>query len=317
MIRKMAVKDILKKYNLLVLLLVFVAISSLISKDFFKWENFMNLWQQCSITGIIAIGMTFTIIVGGIDLSVGSVAAFTGMLAALFIKKLGFNIELSILISVAAGCVLGFISGIVITRFRLPPFIVTMAMMVSARGLALLITEGKVISGLPESFSFIGNGKLFLGIPVSGVIWVLLTVIAVLILKYTLFGRGMYALGGNSEAAYLSGVRIKTYNTLCYVISGGLSAFAGVMLTSWLTVGQPTIAQGEELNAIAATVLGGTSLSGGTGGVVGTLAGVFLMQIITNIFNLMLLPSYFQQIFMGIIIVLALLLNMIVIQKED
>lgn len=306
--------QLLGKYNLVILLVIFTAIASVLSPRFLTLQNFLNLLQQSSITGILAIGMTFVIITAGIDLSVGSVVALTGMVVAILIDG-GNSIALSILAALVTGAALGFINGFISTKFTVPAFIVTLAMMVSARGLALLVTDGKPVFGLPQAFNFLGAG--FIGIfPVSGLIWIALTIIAALALKYTPFGRNLFAVGGNPEAAHLSGIRVNFHLITVYVISGIMAALAGVVLTSWLTVGQPTAASGSELDAIAAVVLGGTSLFGGTGGVGGTFIGVLLMSIITNIFNLLGLASYYQQIFMGLIIVLALILNRFVVGKK-
>ncbi|SHK57690.1 ABC transporter permease [Desulforamulus aeronauticus] len=311
---KLSIGQLIGKYNLLVLLFAFIAIAGFLSPKFLTLQNFLNLLQQSSVTGIMAIGMTFVIIVAGIDLSVGSVAAISGMVVAILITA-GWGIPLSIVAALAAGALLGWINGYVSTKFTIPAFIATLAMMVSARGLALLVTNGKPVFGLPEPFSFLGAG--FIGrVPVSGLIWIFLTICAALALKYTSFGRNLYAVGGNPEAAHLSGIRVNWHLVSVYVVSGILSALAGIILASWLTVGQPTAAKGAELNAIAAVVLGGASLAGGSGGVWGTFAGVLLMSIITNIFNLVGLASYYQDIFMGLIIVLALVLNKFVTGKK-
>jgi ribose transport system permease protein len=312
--RKFNPGQFLAKYNLLILLIVFISIAATLSPKFLTVQNFLNLLQQSSVTGIIAVGMTFVIIVAGIDLSVGSVVALAGMVVAVLISS-GWGIPTAIIAALGVGAVLGFINGYVSTKFNMPAFIATLAMMVSARGLALLVTDGKPVFGLPEPFSFLGAG--FIGrFPVSGLLWIVLTVLAALVLKYTPYGRNLYAVGGNPEAAHLSGVRVHRHLISVYVISGFLAALAGVVLASWLTVGQPTAAKGAELDAIAAVVLGGTSLFGGTGGVGGTFIGVLLMSIITNIFNLLGLASYYQQIFMGVIIVLALILNRFVVGKN-
>ncbi|MDA8234075.1 MAG: ABC transporter permease [Clostridia bacterium] len=311
---KSNMREFFSKYNLIILLVLFTAIASILSPKFLTLQNFLNLLQQSSITGILAIGMTFVIITAGIDLSVGSIVALAGMIVAILIQETN-SILVAILAALAVGAVLGFINGYISTKFVVPAFIVTLAMMVSARGMALLVTEGKPVFGLPEAFNFLGAGFI-LGIPVSGLIWILLTILCALVLKFTPFGRNLYAVGGNPEAAHLSGIRVNFHLTSVYVISGVMSALAGVILASWLTVGQPTAAKGAELDAIAGVVLGGTSLFGGIGGVGGTFIGVLIMSIITNIFNLLGLASYYQQIFMGLIIVLALILNRFVAGKK-
>lgn len=306
--------DLLKKYNLLVLLIVFVIISSVLSPNFLTMGNLLNLLQQASIPGIVAIGMTVVIIIGGIDLSVGSVAAFAGMIAAILISK-GMPAVIAVLAGVLLGSALGLITGILISKFGLPDFIATLAMMEIARGAALLTTEGVPVFGLPSSFKFIGGG--FIGkVSVSGIIWIILTIAFALMLKYTSFGRSLYAIGGNREAAMLSGIKTTRNYAIAYVLSASLAAFSGVLTASWLATGQPTACDGMELNAIAASVIGGASLAGGIGSVVGTFGGVFLLQIITNIFNLVGLASFYQQIAKGVIIIAALLLNRAIDSRE-
>ncbi len=313
--KKLNISDILKKYNLLVMLLVFMVVSSLISPNFLKVNNFINLGMSSSFIGIIAIGMTFVILSGGIDLSVGSVANFSGMVVAMLLMN-GVPVPIAILLAILCGTTLGFFNGLAITYFNIPPFIGSMAMMTAARGLSLLITGGNVVNNLPQDFTAIGSGK-FLELPILAWIWIVLTIVAALVLKFTPFGRRIYALGGNKESAYLSGIRINPHSIACYAISGSCAALAGVLMSSYLMVGQPTAIQSGELDAIASVALGGTSLSqGGIGGVIGTFGGVFLMKIITNIFNLTGLQAYYQYIFQGIIIVFALILNKLVINKK-
>lgn len=322
-VKKINFKGFFKKYNLLVLLLFFIIIASIASENFFSINNFMNILRAYAAPGLMAIGMTFVVLTGGIDLSVGSIAALAGMISGILLSQ-GMPIVLAVPAAVLSGAVLGTVTGIVVTKFDIPPFIASLSMMVAGRGLTLLTTDGGVISGLiklgqngsvGKAFNFLGNGDL-IGIPFAGITWIIVTLIMAYVLKYTLFGRSLYAIGGNKESAFLSGVRIDLYNTMVYSLSGALAAYAGVMYTSWLTVAQPTLGQGAELDAIAATVLGGTSLSGGTGGVIGTFGGVILLAIITNLFNLIGLKSYYQQIFMGVIIVVALLLNKVVIARD-
>jgi len=320
--------EVFKKYSVLFLLGFFIVVASLVSSNFFSLSNFLNLLQSYAAPGVIAIGMTFTILSSGTDLSVGSFAALGGMVSALLLTR-GLPVGLCVVIAVIVGSLLGTVNGLIITFFNMTPFIVSLATMVSIRGLAMLTTDGKVISGLIKlgkdgasgaAFCFLGGGTITAAgarIPVAGITWILLTVITAYVLRYTMFGRGLYAIGGNREAAMLSGMRVKLFNTLAWTVSGMTSAYAGVMLTAWLTVAQPTLAAGFELDAIAATVIGGTAMSGGKGGVIGTFAGVFILAIITNLFNLMGLPSYYQQIFKGIIIVAALLLNQFVSREID
>ena len=309
----MKIGDLLKKYNLLVLLIVFIVIASILSPNFLTIGNVLNLLQQASIPGIVAIGMTLVIIISGIDLSVGSVAAFAGMISAILVSK-NVPIIIAVLAGVVLGAALGLVTGILIAKFGLPDFIASLAMMEIARGAALLTTQGVPVFGLSNDFKFIGGG--FIGkVSVSGIIWIILTIFFALLLKYTSFGRSLFAIGGNREAATLSGIKTRNY-AITYVLCAALAAFAGVLTASWLATGQPTAGDGMELNAIAASVIGGASLSGGIGSMHGTFGGVFLLQIITNIFNLVGLASFYQQIAKGIIIIAALLLNRAIDAKK-
>lgn len=307
-------KIILKKYNLFFIFLGFILIGSLLSDQFLSVQNILNLLQQSSFVGIISIGMTFVILVAGIDLSVGAVLALTGMLASLLIST-GMNPVWAIVITLAAGAFLGFVNGFISTKFKVPAFIATLAMMVSARGLAFLTTDGTPIYDLPASFTALG-GNVFGRIPLTAIIWIVLTVIAIIVLKYTTFGRKIYAVGGNAESARLSGIPVEKYVTWCFVISGTLAAVAGILMSAWLTVGQPTAGTGLELDVIAAVVLGGTSLFGGKGSIGGTFIGVLILSMIVNIFNLLGLSSYYQSVFMGLIIVLALIMNQYIINRK-
>ncbi len=304
--------NIIKKYNLVILLAIFIVISTILSPNFLTLGNFFNLLQQASIPGIVAIGMTLVILLGGIDLSVGSVLAFSGMITAIIVEQTGgtmAGIFLGCAAGLAVGAVMGLITGILISRLGLPDFIASLAMMEIARGAALLTTSGNPVFGLSSAFHVLGGGFIFKKVSISGIFWILLTILFVLILKYTVFGRSLFAIGGNREAAMLSGIKTMKNYALTYMLSGLLAGFAGILTASWMSTGQPTAGDGYELDAIAASVIGGASLSGGIGSIAGTFGGVFLLRIITNIFNLVGLPSYYQRIAKGIIIVFALLLN--------
>lgn len=322
--QKMTFKQFLKRYSTLLLLIFFIIVAAIASPNFLTLSNLSNILQSYAAPGIIAIGMTFTMLTGGVDLSVGSVAALSAMVSAMCLS-MGVPVIFSVLLGVIVGGVLGTVTGLIVTFAGLEPFICSLATMVSARGLAMLTTDGKVISGLKnlaggEAYCYLGGGSIDLGVmklPISGITWIVITIIAALILKYTMFGRGIYAIGGNKEAATLSGIRVRLYGTIVWTISGILAGYAGIMTIAWLTTAQPTIMDGAELDAMASAVIGGTAMSGGKGGVVGTFAGVILLAIITNIFNLLGLQSYWQQIFKGIIIIAALLLNLFVSKQDD
>ncbi len=308
--------EFVKKFNLLILLLVFVVVSAVLSPNFLTSRNLLNMLQQCSIPGVIAIGMTLVIILGGIDLSVGAVAAFSGMMSSILVS-MGTNIAVAILAGILLGALLGLVTGFLIAKCGLPDFITTLATMEVARGSALLLTKGEPVFGLDPNFHIIGGGKVANLVPISGLIWIALTVLVFLMLKYTTFGRSLYAIGGNKEAAVLSGIKASRNYMLTYVMCAALAGFAGVLTASYLSTGQPTACDGYELDAIAASVIGGASLSGGIGNVIGTFGGVVLLQIITNIFNLVGVSSFYQQIAKGVIIVGALLLNKLVVAKKN
>ncbi len=317
--KDISVNEIIKKYNLVILLIVFIVISTILSPDFLTVGNFFNLLQQASIPGIVAIGMTLVILLGGIDLSVGSVLAFSGMVTSMIVERTGGTmggILFGCIAGLAMGGAMGLITGLLISRLSLPDFIASLAMMEIARGAALLTTSGNPVFGLSAGFHVLGGGFVFGKLAISGIFWIALTIIFALVLKYSVFGRSLFAIGGNREAAMLSGIKTKRNYAITYMLSGLLAGFAGILTASWMSTGQPTAGDGYELDAIAASVIGGASLSGGIGSIAGTFGGVFLLRIITNIFNLVGLPSYYQRIAKGIIIIIALLLNHFVSQDN-
>lgn len=293
---------------LIVIFVLSIILASLISPVFLSTRNIFNLLQQSSIEGVIAIGMTFVILGAGIDLSVGSVAAFGGMAVAILVTDMGIPTPLAVLISVALGGVIGFAQGSITALTKVPSFIVTLGGLVSIRGLTFLLTDGKPVFNVPDDLRYLGAG--FVGpVPVVGIIFIAVTIVAAIFLRRTRPGRYIYAAGGNPEAARLSGVPVSSVIAFTFVVSGALAAFGGVLLTAWLDVGQPTASQGVELFAIAAVVLGGTSLFGGKGGVFGTFIAVLLLAILSNILNLAGVSPYFQQILTGVVLVGTVLLN--------
>jgi len=295
-----------KSSLILVFLLLFVLASS-ISPVFLTTGNLFNLLQQSAIIGIVSIGMTFVILTAGIDLSVGSVAAFGGMAVAILINA-GWNPVLAVVASLLAGVFFGIMIGGISSLWSVPNFMISLAGLVSIRGLTYLTTNGTPVGGMPAAFGFIGNGRIGV-VPVVGIIFLVIALVAGIVLRFTVFGEYVYATGGNAEAARLSGVPTKLISTAVFAISGGLAALGGILLTARLTIGQPTAADGMELDAIAAVVLGGTSLFGGRGGVFGTVVAVFLLSVLRNLFNLMNLGSFFQMVATGIILVVAIVLN--------
>jgi len=298
------------KGNLLIVFVAICVIASLLSPDFLTTRNLANLLQQSSLTGIIAVGMTLVILTSGIDLAVGSVAALSGMIVAILLD-IALPIPIAILAALAVGAGVGLLMGAVSAWMRLPAFIVTLAGLTAVRGWAYTLTDGRPAgSDLPEAFTIIGGG--YLGIlPLTGLIFIGVTIITALILRYTTFGEYIYAVGSNEEAARLSGVPVNWIKASVFGFSGLTAAIAGVLLTSRLTIGQPTAFQGAELDAIAAVVLGGTNLFGGRGGVGGTFIAVLLLSVLKNLFNLLGIGSFVQMIATGLILVLALILNKI------
>jgi ribose transport system permease protein len=296
--------------NFLVIFVVLLAIASVLSENFFTVSNIANLFQQAAVVGIVAVGMTYVILTASIDLSVGSMVAFGGMIVAVMMAD-GWDPLLSVLATLALGGVLGAVMGAISAYARVPSFIITLAGLVSIRGVTFLMTEGVPVGNLPEAFSAVGSAKLG-DAPVMGIIFLGIALVAGLVLRFSVFGEYVYASGGNAEAARLSGVPTRPVVTAVFAVSGFLSAGAGVLLSSRLTIGQPTAAQGLELDAIAAVVLGGTSLFGGRGTIFGTVVAVMLLQVLRNVFNLVGLGSFYQMTVTGVIIVLALLINRLI-----
>ncbi|WP_423923114.1 ABC transporter permease [Frigoribacterium sp. 2-23] len=308
-------QNIIVRFNLLFIFVALFIVASIISPQFLSQQNLANLLQQSSLTGIVAIGMTVVILTAGIDLSVGSVAALSGMVVALLI---GFGVPwpLAMLLAILTGVLSGTVVGGLSAYLRLPAFMVTLAALQSVRGLTYLTTNGTPTTApIPIGLQFLGAGTIA-GIPVVGVIFVIVAVVVGLVLKRTTYGEYIYAVGSNKDAARLSGLPVNLILTSVYVVSGALAAFAGVLLTARLTIGQPTASQGLELDAIAAVVLGGTSLFGGKGGVMGTFIAVLLLSVLRNLFNLMGLSSFFQMVVTGVILVAALIMNHILDQRS-
>ncbi len=279
-----------------------------LTPHFLTVSNLLNIAEQATIIAIIAVGMTFVIITGGIDLSVGSVLAFAGVVMASALHS-GGPLPVALLVGLGVGLLCGSVNGLLITIGRLPPFIATLGMMSVARGAALMYTEGRPISGFPESFRSIATGEV-LRIPAPVIIMIVVYVVAHFVLRRTKLGRYTYAIGGNEEAALLSGINVRLYKTMVYGIAGMLSGLAAILLTARLNSAQPIAGMSYELDAIAATVIGGTSLLGGEGTVTGTLIGALIMAVLRNGLNLLTVSSFFQQVVIGSVIILAVLIDM-------
>lgn len=301
-------KEIFKTPEILTLIgfLVLCIFFSFASDQFFSTNNISNIVRQVSINGILAVGMTFAILTGGIDLSVGAVMAFTGTIMAGMMANLGLPPVVAVTIGILLGAVLGYVNGLFVAYARIPAIIVTLAMMEISRGLALLYTGGYPLAGLPSSYSFIGRGYIFGVIPMPAVIMFIVFAIAYIILNHLPLGRYIYAIGGNEEAVRLSGVKVKKIKAIVYLISGVTASISGLIMTSRISSGQPMAGTGYELDAIAAVVLGGTNIAGGRGHIFGTLLGALLLGVLSNGLNLLGVSPYVQRVLKGVIIIGAI-----------
>jgi ribose/xylose/arabinose/galactoside ABC-type transport system permease subunit len=285
-----------------------------LTPHFLTLSNLLNVAEQTAIIAIIAVGMTFVIISGGIDLSVGSVLAFSGIVMASTLHA-GTPLPAALLAAPGTGILCGSVNGLLVARGHLPPFISTLGMMSVARGAALVFTEGRSISGFSESFRYFASGKL-LHIPMPVLIMLATYAIAHLILAKTQLGRYVYAIGGNESAAILSGVNVALHKCVVYSLCGLLSGMAAIILTARLNSAQPIAGIMYELDAIAATVIGGTSLMGGEGTIWGTLVGALIMGVLRNGLTLLGISSFVQQIVIGSVIILAVLVDMMLKAKS-
>ncbi|MGD6885877.1 ABC transporter permease [Staphylococcus shinii] len=290
-------------------LILLVIIISVLNSAFLEPSNLFNLLRQVSINGLIAFGMTFVILTGGIDLSVGSTLALSSAMIAILMVS-GVDSIVALLIGCIFGAILGAINGILITLGKMAPFIATLATMTVFRGLTLVITDGNPITNLNGSYAFqlFGRGY-FLGIPVPAVTMFITFIILYIILHKTVFGRQTYAMGGNEKAAFISGIKVNKLKVMIYSLAGLMSAMAGSILTSRLNSAQPTAGMSYELDAIAAVVLGGTSLTGGKGRILGTLIGVLIIGVLNNGLNLLGVSSFYQQVVKGVVIIIAVLID--------
>ena len=302
-------KATLQKLGPFIALLAVCLGLAFMSPDFLTVGNVMNVMRQVSINALIAFGMTLVILLGGIDLSVGSILAVSSVLAAMLMKA-GYDPALATLAGILAGALMGAVNGLVVAKGKVAPFIATLGMMTVLRGTSLVLSNGSPITGFSsEFFSMLGGGYVADLIPIP-VVWMLaMFALFWFVLKKTVFGRHVYATGGNAEAARLSGVKTDRVQIAVYTLCGVMSAMAGVILTSRLNSAQPTAGVGYELDAIAAVVLGGTSLAGGRGWIFGTLVGALLIGVLNNGLNLMGVSSFYQQVIKGAVILLAVLLD--------
>jgi ribose transport system permease protein len=288
-------------------LIILFAALAIASPHFLTRTNLSSVVRQTAVINIMALGMTIIIVTGGIDLSVGAILAMGGLLGTMAMEK-GLSIPAGVLIGIATGCACGLANGLMITRLRIEPFIVTLGTLGIFRGLTLIISNGLPVHRIPQSFSYLGEGNL-LGVPF--VLWILVACAlgTHVILEHTRLGRYSFAIGSNREAAVYAGIPVKFHTTAVYAIGGLLTGLAGMIEASRLMTGQPTAGQGYELQAIAAVVIGGGSLHGGEGSVIGTLIGAFIMGLLSNGSDLLGVSPYLQQAIIGAVIILAVTLD--------
>ncbi|MEG1491277.1 MAG: ABC transporter permease [Oscillospiraceae bacterium] len=304
-----SVKRGLQKTGIFWALILLIIILANITPTFFTPKNFLNIFKQASITSILAIGMTFVLLSGGIDLSVGSVAALAGVFAAYVgMEANGMPIIACFAVAIIVGLICGTINGIGVAYIKFPPFIMTLGMMGMARGAAQVFTGGKPIWGLVDGFAEVAGGVTF-GVPNLVYYMLAIFIISAFVLKRTVFGRRIYAIGGNIDATRLSGVNVKAHTMSVYMICGALAGVCGMLTASRITSGNPTAATAYEMDAIAAAVIGGVSMTGGFGNVTGTIIGAFILIIIQNGFDILGISPFYKTIVQGGIILLAVLFD--------
>ncbi|WP_257797517.1 ABC transporter permease [Aggregatibacter actinomycetemcomitans] len=321
-----SLKKIISKLGIGLVLFFMILGMSFTSDAFLSTNNIFNILLQVSVICVISVGMTYVILTGGIDLSVGSIVALSAVCLGLFthwgVTLLGENptepilsivVIVSVLSSIGVGALCGYINGVIIVYGKVTSFITTLGMMGIARGLALTLSNGKTIYNFPEALRFFGNGRLNItdgfGIPIPVIIALIVVLISFYILTQTIFGRQVYALGGNREAVRLSGINVDKLEIKTYVINGALAAIGAVILVGRLNAAQPIAGTGYELDAIAATVIGGTSLMGGVGSVISTSIGALIMGVLQNGLTLLNVTSYLQRLIIGLVIILAVFLD--------
>ncbi len=291
----------LERFSRILILLGLCLLISLLNPVFLRTGNIINILRQAAILNILGIGMTLVIVSGGIDLSNGAVLALSSCVGGLLLKS-GYPMPLGILVAVAIGCGCGFVNGLMVARVRIPPFVTTYAMMFFARGLAYLSLGGKILYGFTRQFRFIGAGYIW-DIPMPILISAAVTSVFLFVQKYTPFGSEVYAVGADEEASRLSGIRTRSVLVRVYILSGMLSAFGGIIYMSRLNAAEPVIGETFPLDAIAAVLIGGTPLTGGEGGVGGTIMGALIITIIINAMNLLGISSLLQSFVLGALIV--------------
>jgi ribose transport system permease protein len=292
------------KFGILMVLIFLIIIFSILSSAFFTVSNLINVARQVAMIGISAVGMTLVILTGGIDLSVGSVIALTSVTTAIAMATYKIHPVIAVVIGLLIATAVGFINGLIVTRFKIPPFICTLGMMTGTRGLSYILTGGLPVYNFPETFSVIGKGY-FLIIPIPVIIMAVVFIFGWFVLNKSSFGRYLYAIGGNAEASRLSGIKINKNLIMAYVFSGFFTGIAGIVTLSRISSGQPSAGNNFELDVITAVVLGGISIAGGEGRFIGVIYGVLIMGVLSNGMVLMNLYDYYQMVVKCIVLLLA------------
>ncbi len=302
--------QLMRDLGIVIVFIVILAILMILSPNAFaRPANLINIFKQASINGILAMGMMFVIISGGIDLSVGSIVALTGVVAASFAHPGQYPLIVPIILSLVIGLFIGWLNGVGVTYGGIPPFIVTLGMMTIIRGVALIVSGGAPVFGVTDQFENIAGAFLFDRIPLLVVYFIAITIISAYILTKSVFGRRVYAIGGNETSAGFSGINVRKIRISVFMISGLLAGFAGLLLASRTVSGIPTAGQSYELDAIAAVIIGGVSMSGGSGRWYGTIIGALLIAVIGNGLDILNVSSHFQLVIKGAIIIIAVLLD--------
>lgn len=298
-------KQSIRQNAIIGVLVLMVIVFSLTQETFLKINNIMNILRQISVMGIVAVGSTFVLISGGLDLSVGSLIAVTGTLTGVLMVNVGVNPWVAALLGILASVLIGVVNGVLVQYVKLPPMIATLGTMTSARGVAYLITGGLPIYKLPDDMKFVGKGTVFGVVPVPVIIMIVCFIIGYILLETTYFGTNFYALGGNAEAARLAGINVAAYRIMSYVINAFMCGIAGVVMLYRVNSGQPAAATGMEMDVITGCVLGGVSLSGGEGKLYRVLAGCLVVGLLSNGLTIMQVNEYWQQVFTGLVLILA------------
>jgi ribose/xylose/arabinose/galactoside ABC-type transport system permease subunit len=300
----------------LVVLVGLSTVMALLSPYFLSVNNFLNILLATSTIGVLAIAATFVIGSGGLDLSLGSVMGLSGVVGAYVSVNIGLPAALGVVGCIGAGALAGFVNGQLVTRAFVPAFIVTLGMLGLARGLGLVISDGRVIYGLPEGLVYLGQGRP-LGIPMPVIIFVVTALVTHYILAFTRFGRYTLAIGDNENSARTAGIKVERHRLILYTISGGLAGLAGLLFMARINSGDPTAGITYELTAITAAIIGGTNLFGGRGSILGTMIGALIMGVLQNGLNLLAVQSYYQQMAIGAVLIFAVFIDQYQLRKES